>query len=408
MSISHNSRRTSLLPLLALGLLASSACKSSDESPSDGTSKDQSIADVSDGATTDQTTDQTTVASTSASESSSEEASSSESTTQSTEETIDDPKLKFDLAIPDFEDQVQSGCEKVDFLFVVDNSGSMEDEQENLAKSFPGFIEGIRTTLQIDDFQILVVDSDAQSSTGSSSCTNNTCTCTPDPDCCQGVCEQRPSATCNGKNCSDIMMEVDCDRALGSGRLSDGAGQDCGLAGGRRYILPDNPDIDGAFACLGKVGTRGDANEKMMSAASQALSTTMVGADGCNEGFIREDAILVVTFITDEEEKPGNGGSPGTPKDWYDAILAAKGGNQDAIVTIGFIGDHGTANPICELPDAMGNGAEPSPLLREFIALFGANGLEASVCAPDFGPAFTEAVSKIDTACQKIDPPYCF
>src|SRR5690242_21671906 len=36
------------------------------------------------------------------------------------------------------------GCAKADFLFVIDNSGSMADEQDNLIASFPGFIDTIQ------------------------------------------------------------------------------------------------------------------------------------------------------------------------------------------------------------------------------------------------------------------------
>ena len=39
------------------------------------------------------------------------------------------------------------GCGKVDFLFVIDNSGSMGDNQDNLIASFPGFINTIAQTL---------------------------------------------------------------------------------------------------------------------------------------------------------------------------------------------------------------------------------------------------------------------
>ena len=38
------------------------------------------------------------------------------------------------------------GCQKADFLFIVDNSGSMQDEQNNLIASFPGFISTIQDT----------------------------------------------------------------------------------------------------------------------------------------------------------------------------------------------------------------------------------------------------------------------
>src|SRR5688500_3590303 len=54
------------------------------------------------------------------------------------------------------------GCKKVDFLFVVDNSGSMSDEQSNLVSNFPGFIDTIAAELDdANDYHIMVLDSDA-------------------------------------------------------------------------------------------------------------------------------------------------------------------------------------------------------------------------------------------------------
>src|SRR5688500_8456562 len=35
---------------------------------------------------------------------------------------------------------MDEGCQKVDFLFVIDNSASMEDEQDALIEAFPGFM----------------------------------------------------------------------------------------------------------------------------------------------------------------------------------------------------------------------------------------------------------------------------
>ena len=39
------------------------------------------------------------------------------------------------------------GCAKVDFLFVIDNSVSMKDEQDALIASFPGFIDSIKANI---------------------------------------------------------------------------------------------------------------------------------------------------------------------------------------------------------------------------------------------------------------------
>src|SRR5688572_4421644 len=54
-----------------------------------------------------------------------------------------------------------TGCTKVDFLFVVDNSLSMLEEQTALVQSFPGFMRVVEQALGASDFHIMVVDTDA-------------------------------------------------------------------------------------------------------------------------------------------------------------------------------------------------------------------------------------------------------
>ena len=39
-------------------------------------------------------------------------------------------------------------CQKIDFLFVIDNSSSMEDEQQRLIDGFPGFMQGVQETIE--------------------------------------------------------------------------------------------------------------------------------------------------------------------------------------------------------------------------------------------------------------------
>src|SRR5690606_28988503 len=45
----------------------------------------------------------------------------------------------------------KEGCQKIDFLFVIDNSGSMGEEQAALAASFNGFITSIENTVMAKD-----------------------------------------------------------------------------------------------------------------------------------------------------------------------------------------------------------------------------------------------------------------
>jgi hypothetical protein len=293
-----------------------------------------------------------------------------------------------------------TGCQKVDFLFVVDRSGSMADEQQNLVRSFGGFIETIRSTLRAQDYHIMVVDTDPG----------------VDPALCRDACMAIPSGSCMNLPCSDVMSGVvgDCELVGGAGIVTNKTGMSCDIAGGTRYLTDGQPDLEGTFACLADVGTDGSGNEAPMAIMLRAAAPMQSAAGGCNEGFLREDAILVVTFITDEEDdhqapgpgSPGGSGSPGEPADWYAELLAAKGAREDAVVVLGLIGDTDQPGAVCAPLSALqGTGAEPSPRLRDFVGRFGARGHAGSVCAPDYTPFFAEAVSVVDAACDEFIPP---
>lgn len=293
------------------------------------------------------------------------------------------------------------GCQKVDFLFVVDNSGSMQDEQQNLVNSFPGFISTIQQTLMAKDYHILVVDTDAASLSFSSlNCSNGVCTCMPEPQCCLGMCYGnivQPTPTeCAGKPCSDYELPTGCDATLGAGKVADPLGNDCGITSGKRYMLDSQPNLTDTFACVAKVGAGGDGNELVVQAMMEAIGTQNEPGQ-CNEGFLRDDAILVVTFITDEEE---DGKSPGNPTTWKQFLVDAKNGNEEAVVMLGIVGDPDVAGGVC----ANGGDADPAPILRGFAESF-TYGQWGSVCAADYTPFFVDAVSVIDAACDDFVPP---
>jgi hypothetical protein len=50
----------------------------------------------------------------------------------------------------------------------------------------------------------------------------------------------------------------------------------------------------------------------------------------CNKGFLRDDALLFITFITDSEDEK----SKTYVSDWYKAIVKAKHGDPGAVVTL--------------------------------------------------------------------------
>ena len=266
----------------------------------------------------------------------------------------------------------------VDLLFVVDNSGSMADEQEALAKSFNGFITSIQDTVMAKDYHIMVIDTDAGNAFEQS---------------CFVLCQLLP--VCEGYACDNLPVVEGCDAMLGTGLINDPNGTACGVTGGERFMVDAQQNLSSTFQCLAKVGTDGDGSERPMEAMIAAV-TSLNGAGACNEGFLRKDALLVVTFITDEED---DGQSKGTPAGWQAALVAAKVGAEKSIVVLGLIGDPEQPNPVCG-PDA----AEASPRLRSFAESF-TFGSTGSICSPDYAPFFDASVSVIDTACQQFEPP---
>jgi hypothetical protein len=275
------------------------------------------------------------------------------------------------------------GCQKVDFLFVVDSSPSMQDEQDNLLVSFPGFITAIEDTLMIDDFHLMVID-------------------------------------------ASLIPGSGCDGVLGAGRTSSGFGEDCALVGGNRYANEMQPDLVDVFTCMASRGAEGDANEQTMNSTLASIGP-LTGAGECNEGFLRDDAILVVTIITDEEDSPndigtnpvpdgscvpadGDPNSSGDPAAWRQTVIDLKNGDPAAMVVLVLTGDCDTGGD-CEGifidafdPSAPITGAEPAPRMREFASSF-QYGSVGPICADDFAPFFADAVSVIESACDDFIPP---
>jgi hypothetical protein len=79
---------------------------------------------------------------------------------------------------------------------------------------------------------------------------------------------------------------------------------------------------------------------------------------GCNDGFLRDDALLAVIELTGT----GDNLTPGTPQSWYDALVAAKHGNEEAVVILAFCRTTST----CRTPSvrATQSSAEPAAPVR--------------------------------------------
>ena len=256
------------------------------------------------------------------------------------------------------------GCTKVDFLFVVDNSLSMLEEQTALVRSFPGFMSVVEQTLGASDFHVMVIDTDAG-----------------------GL----------GDAISTILGRSDvCAPVLGAGHRQNQSGEECGLEGTQRYLDATQSDLAGAFSCVAQVGTLGNPSEAPVDAMLASLAPAINAAGGCNAGFSRDDAVLVVTLIGDEDDAT----SAGDPSAWRQSLIAAKGGNPDSIVFLGLIGGDGNA---AQSPACIASEVDAAPRLHELIQAlpFGTTG---DICAADYAPFFADAVSVIDTACDDFTP----
>jgi hypothetical protein len=269
-----------------------------------------------------------------------------------------------------------AGCKKVDLLFVIDNSGSMADEQINLVSSFPALIDGMRTELaDTMGYNVGVISSDTY--VGDISCLplqdGTLITQTSGVDSSNGVCGP--------------------------------------FASGKRFMT-EADDLETKFACAAQIGTSGDGNERPMAALSAALSPGLTGPGMCNEGFLRDDALLVVVLITDEEDdheldgcmQDPQPGSPGDPAGWFNAVIAAKGGDESKVVVLSLVGP--SEPPQCPALDKCNggiDGAEVATRVLEFTDMF-TYGFVGPICEP-YGPLFVEAIGVIKSACDEFEPP---
>jgi hypothetical protein len=256
------------------------------------------------------------------------------------------------------------GCGAVDFLFVVDNSLSMTDEQDNLVQSFGGFMQVVQSTLAAQDYHIMAVDTDDR-----------------------------------GIDIPGVGEPASCNGVFGAGRNRSPVGQDCGIEGDAAFMTVTQANLPQTFACAARVGTFGDVLEQPITALLSAVSPALNEAGGCNAGFSRDDAILVVTFITDEDDTR----SPDDPSDWHRRLVEAKGGDESAVVVLGLVGDSNLSAPLeggpCLLPEA-----SPAPRLQQFVDGL-MHGSLGSVCADDYSPFLARAVAEIKDSCDAFTPP---
>lgn len=137
--------------------------------------------------------------------------------------------------------EVEASVQRIDVLFIIDDSGSMADDQEVLAANFERFIAEADRVGHVD-FHIGVTTTDVIS-----------------PDAARGR-----------------------------------------LIGTPKVLTPTTPNLEGAFASRARVGVQGHGLELGLEAMRLALSEPLLSSH--NAGFYRPDAALSVIVVTDEDD----------------------------------------------------------------------------------------------------------
>jgi hypothetical protein len=232
--------------------------------------------------------------------------------------------------------QAVARFQPVDILFVVDNSGSMADEQEALARNFRAFIE-VAARNPLNDYRIAVISTDAGGNPAD----------TPDGPEAEGLVDNRfgpaPYHASAGQVRTSCLQLLDtphgCFRGLAPKVIDSTQSAEAQIA---------------QFAQAVQVGSCGTGNEQPLLAMQLALTKT------CNAGFLRPGARLVVVFVSDEEDSSPNA-------DYVQAIVDATGKPVTDIRVAALVGAVGNEAAWCgrsgascgETTCAMGPPADP-------------------------------------------------
>ena len=176
------------------------------------------------------------------------------------------------------------------------------------------------------------------------------------------------------------------------GVTTDMAAADAGELRGNPWILtPETPELEGQFAELISVGSKGNADEAGLAAALRALELAQAG--GPNAGFRRYGAGLHVIFVSDSDDNS-------------DAYLSDPVGTfLDVLSTESFPGASAIASSL--IGDVPAGCVSPMGTavagFRYAEVAQSTGGVEVSICATDFGPLM-ETLGQVSVHFQRVFP----
>lgn len=192
---------------------------------------------------------------------------------------VDDCVITIDTPLVQTSCRQEETSRKVDVLFLIDNSTSMDAMQEELRARFPLFLGVFRALEQSNasvDLHIGVTTSDygaGRSGTGN---------CEPSPGGQRGILQGIGQ-----------FADPACRPPVGANYIQYSFG-----AGPQTNNLPPGQSLEQTFTCMATVGARGCGEEHQLEAVRAALAGDLPD----NKDFLRDDALLVVVFVTNEDD----------------------------------------------------------------------------------------------------------
>lgn len=262
-------------------------------------------------------------------------------------------------------------CKKMDLIFVVDDSGSMAEEQNNLGTNFPQFAN------LLNSYTI---------STGE-------------------MLDYRAAVTTTGVTASGVQtlpppfsMSVPFNQSGMDGKFR----QVSGMA--RPWLERADPNMATTFAQAANVGTSGPGLEMQLRAMELAIQPAT------NPGFIRQDALLGIVILTDEDDcsfrqasgisisgLEGCTGTPGIPAaaeflQPLDQVKGERGRWAAAVIA---------AQTACT--SSFGDAVE-GVRLKQFQASSPQNIVFGDICAGNLQGALMQALDSFQAACENFPP----
>jgi hypothetical protein len=186
-----------------------------------------------------------------------------------------EPPATQDLQPRALEQVAATAPADVDILYMIDNSGSMKEEQDKLRRNFPAFIDTLRELPGgLPNLHVGIVSSDLGA--GNIFLSGN------------------PACNRSGGDRGELQVRAGCglDAKFGNFLISLNNDSQHNFTG----------TLASAFACMADLGTAGCGFEHQLQSIRLALNSTSTPA---NQGFLRSSAILMVIMVTDEDDCSG-------------------------------------------------------------------------------------------------------